>query len=560
MLDRHRVLVIGLDGATWDVLDPWIEEGILPNLSHLRKNGSWGILKSTIPPITAAAWGTFATGKRPGKHGVFHFVPIFNPEENDTEPEIVNAKSLKSSAIWDILGHHDRKVILINIPMTYPPRQVNGTMITGLLTPKGAPVFTHPPELSKELSDYIIDLDRFIDEKPFATEPAADTIKPSIGLIEEFRMMMERRAITSLDMMRSNDWDFFMVVFTGTDRLGHYLWVYHNPPNEIESQEQHLLFKGIKDYYIQLDEIIGELLQTAGKDVTVLIMSDHGMGPDISKRVHGNNWLKSKGWLDIKPMVGGVNNVDRWLTKLGIPRDKVGRLILKIPGLASTNLVRQAAESHASTINEQKSTAYFKKIYNNFAGIYIDLPSEAKTELVNKIIQALTELVDPENGESVVENVITGTDYYHGPYAKNIPDLIIALKPDYGWGYQVSSYSSFVTKLPILSKRGDHRLEGIFLLHGPGVLAQAEPMQGMSIEDLSPTILYLMNLPQPEDMDGKVITEVFQPGTLEAMQIQVDKPIGFWPEENQVSFYEHKLSAEDEEGIRSRLQDLGYLD
>ena len=122
MPERKRVLVIGLDGATWDVLERWIADGSLPHLAQLRKDGCWGELSSTIPPISAAAWSSFMTGKRPGKHGVFHFMDLFgNDDIKDSKTKIVNARNLKSPTLWDILGHHGCQVALVNLPMTYPP-------------------------------------------------------------------------------------------------------------------------------------------------------------------------------------------------------------------------------------------------------------------------------------------------------------------------------------------------------------------------------------------------------------------------------------------------------
>src|SRR5512147_1646527 len=126
MESQNKVLIIGLDGATWTVLDPYIKMGLLPNIARLRSQGCWGELRSTIPPLTAPAWSSFLTGKNPGKHGVFHFVPLDDGAEPDdsvraNKPEIVDARSIQSPTLWDILGHHRRKIGSINVPMSYPP-------------------------------------------------------------------------------------------------------------------------------------------------------------------------------------------------------------------------------------------------------------------------------------------------------------------------------------------------------------------------------------------------------------------------------------------------------
>lgn len=316
MQPSQQALIIGLDGATWDVLDPWIRDGTLPNLARLRRGGCWGVLQSSIPPITAAAWSTFMTGKRPARHGVFHFIKLFN--ENDTtagEPELVSAQSIKSPMLWDILGHHGRKVGLVNIPLTYPPRPVNGIMVTGLLTPKNAAVFTYPPELSETITDYMFDLDRFVDKKPFMDAIDGEIAAPTLALVQEFRDMLEKRIRVTRELMEARPWDLFMVVFIGTDRMGHYLWPYHHAArlNGAAGPEALALCDAVREYYVRLDEIVGELVERAGPEAAVIVMSDHGMGPKYTRRVHVNNWMREHGWLAAKGGGPKAANPDGWL-------------------------------------------------------------------------------------------------------------------------------------------------------------------------------------------------------------------------------------------------------
>lgn len=560
MQNSNRVLIIGLDGGTWDVLSPWIDSGSLPNLARLRQNGSWGNLLSTIPPITAPAWSTFMTGKKPGKHGVFHFVS--SSAENgpeDDKPEIVNARSIQSSTLWDVLGHHERKVVLVNVPMTYPPRPVNGWMITGLLTPKGASTFTYPPELSAELDDYVIDLERFIDTKPFQADHTGETTAPSMSLMHEFRDMLEKRARTSFSLMESKPWDLFMVVFTGPDRMGHYLWPFHRSPDAAEAPEVQELCRAIHDYYVRLDETIGQLVDRAGSDINVILMSDHGMGAKFRKRVHGNNWLLQHGWLEAQTEAPGVANLDGWLSRLRLPRDRIGRIVRGIPGLAGSRIVREAAKSRSAAVDPKSSQAYFVPVYNNIAGVHINLTGNEKEDLRQKLMQGLSELVDPDTGQRVVQDLLPGEAYFDGPFAQDTPDIIVALMPDYGWGMHVSSYSSIVTPVSLARIQGDHRLEGIFVACGPGIAAHSEPLPDLAIQDIAPSVLYLMGLPRPSDMDGRVLAEILEPGILEGHPIKLGEPIGYWPKEDEVVFGDEALSDRDEDEIRARLEALGYL-
>jgi predicted AlkP superfamily phosphohydrolase/phosphomutase len=568
MQKSNRVMIIGLDGATWDALDPWIKDGSLPNLAKLRQSGSWGALLSSIPPITPAAWSTFMTGKRPGKHGVFHFIKLFEDNSfSDGKPELVNARSLRSSTLWDIMGHNGRQVVLINVPMTYPPRPVNGVMITGLLTPKNASVFTYPPELSKEITDYQIDLDRFIDKKPFQDDFDPEVTAPTLSLVEEFRDMLEKRARVSFSLMESNSWDCFMVVFTGTDRMGHYLWPYHHSHRDAnlsgqmyDGPEVQQLHQAVHSYYIRLDEIVGELVEKAGEEVTVIVMSDHGMGPAHSKWVHCNNWLQQQGWLVSKSSDAGVASPDGWLKRLGLPRDKVGRIIRQIPGLAGSHLLRKASSTRSATVDVNRSKAYCVPIFFNIMGVRINLEGEEKEALRQQIMQGLKEIVDPETGQGVVQQVCRGEDYYYGPYADNIPDIIAIVAPEYGYSYHLSRYSAIVTKRQTVSGPAKHRLEGIFIANGSNIASRSEPLPSLNIEDIAPTVLHIMRLPVPTDMDGRVLTEVIAPDFLGAQPVRRGEPIGFWPEEGEVTFSDEVMSDADEELIRDRLQALGYFE
>ena len=560
--DSQRVLIIGLDGATWDILDPWISDGSLPTLARLRQNGSWGDLRSTIPPITAPAWSTFMTGKGPGKHGVFHFVPLLGEKTSEQGgPERVDARSIRSSTLWDILGHHSRKVGIINVPMTYPPRPVPGFMITGLLTPKGASNFTYPAELSRELTDYIIDLDRFSDIQPFQAARASEVTAPTLAMMKEFRDMLEIRAKTTLSLMDSNPWDVFMVVFTSTDRLGHYLWPYHRYPNSDDPPEVQELCRAVHEYYVRQDEVIGELVGRAGSDVTVIVISDHGMGPFSTHRIHLNNWLHQKGWLSVEAGGQRAFNPDGLLVRLGLPRDRFGRLIWQMPGLAKTRWVQKASRSRSMALDLNRSMAYGVPMYGsgNITGIRINLAGESKEALRQEIAEGLRTITDPETGRPVVQWIHWGEDYYHGPYAESVPDILVGADPDYEWGHQLGRYSSIITKRSVFSGEGYHRLEGVFIASGPLVVAQPEPLDNLNLADIAPTVLYLTGLPVPSDMDGRVLTEIFSRGTVESRPVRVGEPLGYWPDASRALYDEETISEEDEEQILARLRALGYL-
>ncbi|NJN93573.1 MAG: hypothetical protein HC875_05485, partial [Anaerolineales bacterium] len=473
MKKLNRVLIIGLDGATWDVLAPWLDDGTLPHLARLRQNGCWGELLSTIPPLTAPAWSTFATGKNPGKHGVFHFVQADNPGNGaNGKPLIVDNRSIKATTLWDILGHHGRQVGLVNIPMTYPPRPVNGFMIACFLTPPNAPFFTYPHELSMQLTDYQIDLDRFIFHKPFARDSEEPpNVAPSLELMQEFDDMEEKRARTALKLMKTEPWDMFMVVFTATDRMGHYLWPYHRLVDSDGSPEWQELHQAVRQFYIKLDEAVGAMVQEAGDETTVVVMSDHGMGWNHSKLVYWNLWLHQKGLLSTQ---GSVTNPDGWLMRLKLPRNRIAQVAREVmPASLRKKVIRQVKTSRSLTFNPAQTQAYYKTIYQSVGGIYINLKGEAKERLRDELIEAVKGVVDPGTGQPVVQGVYRGPDCYHGPYANNVPDIVLVMDRRYAGDGKLSYYSSIVTDLPANERRdpGGHKMEGIFIAKGPDIEA-----------------------------------------------------------------------------------------
>ncbi|RPJ63486.1 MAG: hypothetical protein EHM23_01760 [Acidobacteria bacterium] len=556
---QNRVLIIGLDGATWDVLDPWMRDGTLPHLARLRDKGSWGVLRSTIPPVTAPAWSSFMTGKKPGKHGVFHFIRLFEEEKAGTASQFVSAETLRSPAIWDVLGHHDRMVGLINIPLTYPPRPVNGFMISGLLTPKHAKIFTYPPELSGCLTDYQIDLDRFAGKTPYQDEFDEGSTTPTLEFLGEFRSMLEKRARASLDLIGLRPWDFFMVVFTGPDRLGHYFWNYHAPVNPESDNPE--LTDGVRRYYIRLDEIVGELVERAGRDTNILVMSDHGMGPVPPKQIHIATWLQQQGWLTARARRAAVPGPDIILARLRIGRDRLGRVMKWVPGLLKSRVVRRTINDRALAVDEQRSMAYSVPIFFNVTGIRLNVKGEAaRKAAVQNLERNLSRISDPDTGKQVITEVFPGREYYSGVAAERVPDLIAIADPQYCFKHALGFYSSIVTGRQDVRGPAKHRMEGIFMARGKGIPVRTEPVRSVHLEDIAPTALHLMGLPVPSDMDGRILTEIFSSQYNRSRPVAYEEPRGFWPNPVRPEFSSNAMSAEDEAIIENQLRSLGYLE
>ncbi len=559
-----RVIIIGLDGATWSVLDPFMADGDLPNLAKMRAGGSWGELRSTIPPLSAPAWSTFLTGKNPARHGVFHFVDWGDSSGDGASPtsSLVNGSSIESPTMLDVAGHHGRTVGAINVPMSYPPRPVNGFMVTGLLTPPDAETFTYPPEVAQELTDYQIDLDRFIAAKPFASEDGQAkpkrVVEASLELIEEFRRMEERRGAAALQLLRSRPCDLLTVVFTAPDRMGHYLWPYHRAADLDGSALSAELHAAVRSFYRRIDEMIGELVDEAGEGATVIVLSDHGMGPIYTKNTHWNKWLYDQGYVELE---GSSNRtVDGWLLRLGLPRDRLRRLAARIPGMLGSKPMGAVKRAPTAKIDRAASTAHYERWFDPVGGIRINATGAERERIRDELMPAVAAVTDPATGQPIVREVLKREDCLSGPYVDRAPDIVMIMDPDYGSSTRMSNYSSIVTDRPHIGDPGGHHLEGIVLCSGEAIASRMDPILGMSIEDIAPTALHLLGIDVPSDMDGRVLTDLFAAGGPADREVVTGESMAWWPDEETARRVAGSQVGADEDAVRDRLRALGYFE
>jgi predicted AlkP superfamily phosphohydrolase/phosphomutase len=565
MHGQRPVLVLGLDGATWTILEPWIADGTLPNLGRLRERGAWGPLASTIPPLTPPAWASFLTGKSPGRHGVFHFAEI-DARTSDIAagaPTIVDSRSINSPTMWDVLGHAGRRIVTMNVPMSYPPRPVNGVMITCLLTPPDAPVFTWPVELTPFLREggYRIDLDRFIGEKPFERDEQGEktkrSVEPSLELVREFAEMEETRAQTALDLMRTETWDVFTVVFTAPDRMGHYMWSHHLPEELDGSPEASEIQRAIQAFYRRLDEQMGELIEEAGPDATVIVLSDHGMGPMFRRHVHWNDWLHRRGMIAVAS--GSGQSPDAWLLRFRLPRDRVGRLLRRVPFLGRSRVVERARRARTARIDLDRSTAYYVRLFDPVGGIRVNATGAERDALIDRLLEEAREAPDPLTGRPVVVRAGRREEFFDGPFVSRLPEIILVMDESLGSSDRLSSYSALVTDRPGVGDPGAHRINGVFIAAGPEIAAADGPIADASIVDVAPTLLHLAGVAVPDAMDGRVLSSIL---TEEARQRPVEQvPEGErWPSDAEAAFVETGRAEESDDQVRERLRALGYVE
>src|SRR5438874_2438671 len=281
--NRRRVMVIGLDCAAPElVFDRWLEE--LPNLKAICAKSFYGPLRSCDPPITVPAWSVMMSSKSPGVLGVYGFRN--RADHSYDRYAIANSLAIKEDRLWDILSRHGKRSIVIGVPGTYPPRPFDGLLVTDFLTPDTSCEYTHPAELKKEIEqvvgEYILDVRDF----------RSGNKKKILSDIYE---MTRKRFQLARHLLAKEEWDYFIMVEMGVDRIHHALWDnmdpahrFYVPGNQFEN--------AIHDYYEEVDREIGKLLAFADDATAVLVVSDHG-----AKRMDGgicvNEWLLANGYL-----------------------------------------------------------------------------------------------------------------------------------------------------------------------------------------------------------------------------------------------------------------------
>lgn len=286
MTTMRRVMVLGLDGVSPGLIfNRWADS--LPNLSRLAREGLYGPLRSTDPPITVPAWTSMVTGKDPGQIGCYGFR---NRRDYSYAPlALADSNQVREPTIWEILSKRRLRSIVLGVPQTYPPKPLRGILVAGFLTPDESCEFTYPAGLKAELDaicgKYLIDVPDF-------RHVARDQL---VGLIKE---ITRRRFQVIRHFVEYEQWDFFMAVEMGPDRIHHGFWRYIDETHPL-FEPNHPYREMVRGYYVFLDSEIGKILELLGPEDSLLVVSDHGARPMMGS-VRLNEWLRDKGYLSLK--------------------------------------------------------------------------------------------------------------------------------------------------------------------------------------------------------------------------------------------------------------------
>lgn len=492
MGQSNRVIVIGLDGATWNIIEPMVQEGKLPTIDKLMQEGCYGNLESCIPAKTFPAWKCYSTGKNPGKLGVYGFANLVA----GSQYRVVfnNSASFKSEELWDILGRNRIDCGVLDMPTTYPPRAINGFMVSN--APPRPSGFVYPEELEREIKDNF----------DYKTEPDHYFESDREAAIRDCLAIIDQRFEVASYLLKKLDPLFFHLTIFEIDTMQHYT-----------------RDKPLEDAWISIDNGIKSILdEHCDKDTYVILMSDHGHTDRVCN-FQIAKWLESKGLsvtkrrsrtlLTILSMLGlRRDRVIGLATKMGmfrLLRDYVPKTIrVRFLALLPTKGTVGLQNPMGGLIKHDRSKVipfgggsllYVNRRYFSSEDEY----ESFRTELIDK----LEEIADPKTGVKLAQKVYKGEDLYSGPYLSLAPDIVVAPNEGYMLGNVGAAEDIWV--YPESDWTRCHRLQGIFTILGPDI-KKGIRIQGARIYDLAPTILHLFGIPIPEDIDGRVLKEIFK--------------------------------------------------
>lgn len=505
------IVTIGLDGATLDLLVPLMEQDIMPNLRSLVESGSHGRLYTTIPAITAPAWASFFTGKNPGKHGVYDF---WGPLRGTSKRTINDWTSIRGPAIWDIAARYGKSVGLINLPMSYPVPKVNGFAVSGMGTVRQDETFVYPPELLSEVnaaSGYIPDMQggRYAEEGEIHS------------FLDGLLHMTRQRIELGIKLIRANPVDIFMLVFVTTDRIQHILWHILDPDHPLhdENEAREYLPK-IHECYRLVDEGLGRLVAAAEPEVATIVMSDHGFGP-LKTHFDLEAWLRATGFLRYKLGMATVRRILNWT--------QADTMLFKGFSLLQPQLATTGTEAMVDSMLDWKRSRAYR---DGAHGLGLSLnrrgreplgivdPGAEYQEVREALVSELRDLRDPATGQKVVDEIFRAEEIHFGPCSPFSPDILFTPAVGYKAGRRYYSSRLFWPAERRGIGTGWHRRDGMVVMSGKAVSRKTHLISA-EIQDVAPTILYLLGLPVPDDMDGRVLTECIEPSVLDSNQLQI---------------------------------------
>lgn len=496
-----KLLVIGLDGASFSLMNQFMSAGFLPTFTKLINEGLYYPLSSTTPPHTAPGWVSSLTGVNPGNHGIYQFWDTQSPSYVGA---FLGSNDVGIPFIWKILNEGGYSTGLINIPMTHPPKQLNGYILTWPLS--NTLRYCYPADLITEIAAH---------QGHYASD-LVTMFHGDINYINEALEITRNRLETIKYLIRNKPVDFLMTVFTEIDRVSHFYWHYMiNNDSNVELRD------AIINIYKETDQVLGELLELIDKDTTLMVYSDHGFEKGIID-FYVQTYLIQVGLMQLKQESSDYVYKDNWF--------------------------EYEYDNRKFSVDWSKTVAYIAA--PGSYGININLKGRQEEGIVEpsdyekicqKVINQLKLVINPLDNKPLFKEVVKGSSIYSGFLVDSSPDIILIPEK---WGTMVHhkiTHDEIFSLTP--EQKGMHSMDGIFLLYGNGhkKLNHRPPKD---LRDVAPTILDLFNLPTPSYMEGTSIYKIRE-------EIHTN-------EVNQSSIKQPSYSDEEQSEIKERLKNLGY--
>ncbi len=502
-MEKQKVMILGIDGGQWSLIDRWINE--LPNIKRLMKEGSYGPMKSSTPALSIPAWYVILSGKNPSRIGSFGFR---RKNKNSYDIKVGIKPEYLDSALWNH-GLKGNKLAIFNIPGTFPPVKVNGFVVGSSPSPpnKGKLIYTYPEKLSREIDRIVGEPYQLETTKSFMHEDNDTMIKALNREMDHHLKALER-------MVQDKEWDFFISNYTTPDRICHYMWKYIDEKHP-EYEEHPVYSNAIKNIYKKLDASIGRIMKLIPKDTVVFIISDHGFGSCI-RLFELNEWLMKEGFLELKkekknkakPIVTKelLYKILKFFRVQDIKDSIPQKWKNKVPSI-------KAAEFNPKDIDWSKTKAFAP----DSNCLYINLKEREEQGIVNKkdyekVIKEFTkkikDITDPITGKKIPVDVYTKEELFvKSKYYDEAPDLMIEFD-----NYNSTLGTAIRGDGKIFKEthlNGNHRRDCVFIAHGKGIKKGNKLKKKPHIQDLVPSVLHIMNKEENTKIDGKAIMEIF---------------------------------------------------
>lgn len=512
------VVVIGLDGGNWPLIDPWLEAGRLPNIQQLRETGAWGVSESHLPPVTCPNWKCYSTGKNPGKLGVYWWERIDTETQSMSLPD---ARDFESPELWDYLNEDNQQAGIINLPMSYPPREIDGFVIAG--GPRSREKdFTNPPALEAELEDRF-DY-RVHPENVLTSNEDADR---EVELIHE---LLRTRMQAAKAMLDQYDLAFLHVTLFHLNVLQHYFW---DGPETRRAWEI-------------IDEELEDFIEG---DYDLVLMSDHGC-TEIDTVFYINRWLEEQGYLQTK------SSLTSRLFDVGITQERIAGIVRRvglekyIRPLIPRHVIERFPSDEGVVREEKLNMVDWEETTAIGSGqglIYVVADSATEREQILTALEADLEAATGLTGEPIAREIYRGETLYTGDKVDRAPDLVFDQRPGVHTSEAMGQDEAMA---PPTNWQGENIPEGMVLFWGDSI--EPQELQPIRISDIAPTILHWMGQAVPNDMDGAVQESLFVHESEPARrEIEFRTPLARGDESDQDDL---------DDDVRERLEDIGYLE